>query len=125
MDFKAVCGLAVSILWGLSGTPLHAFEAADQFDHDTISRGVWQTVGRGPCSIEDGILRVRDGSVTAGDAEWNHYSLKFRARAVDGAAQVRIWAGFRHYNRDSGRNSIGAGTNVNEVYFICNIFNGV
>jgi beta-galactosidase len=101
MDFKkTVCGLAVCLLLGLSGTTLHAFEAADQFDHDTISSGAWQMVGRGHCSIDGGVLRVCDGYVTTGNAQWNHYSLKFRARAAEDAAQVQIWAGFRHYNRD-------------------------
>lgn len=100
MDFKKkVCGLAVFLL-GLSGTTLHAFQAADQFDHDTISICIWQMVGRRNYSIDSGVLRVCDGSVTAGDAKWNHNSLKFRACAAQDAAQVQIWAGFRHYNRN-------------------------
>jgi hypothetical protein len=101
MDFKrTVYGLAVCIVLGFAVSTLHAVEVADQFDQDTISSGAWQTVGRGHYSVNGGVLRVQDGYVTTGDAEWKHYSLKFRARAVKETPQVQIWAGFRHYNRD-------------------------
>jgi len=75
-----------------------AFE--DQFETDTIVAGNWATLGRGQFSIHNGIMTVRDGWVTAGDIDWNNYSLKFRARAPRNARQVQIWAGFRNFSRD-------------------------
>ncbi|MCK5563985.1 MAG: DUF1080 domain-containing protein [Planctomycetes bacterium] len=97
---RVVYGLAVCILLCLSATTLYAAEMTDKFDDDTIGSGVWQTVGRGQYSVNDGVLRVSDGYVTTGDDEWDNYSLKFRARAPQDARQVQIWAGFRNFNRD-------------------------
>lgn len=58
-----------------------------------------QTIGRGECSIADGVLRSRGSYAVFGAAEWTDYAFSFKARAPKGAEQVQIWAGFRGYNR--------------------------
>lgn len=75
-----------------------AFE--DQFETDTITKGNWETFGRGEFSVQNGIMSITDGWVTTGNVSWNNYSLKFRARAPRVAEQVQIWAGLRNFNRD-------------------------
>lgn len=58
-----------------------------------------QTVGRGECSIADGVLRSRGSYAVFGAPEWTNYTFSFKARAPKEAEQVQIWAGFRGYNR--------------------------
>ena len=58
-----------------------------------------KTVGRGECSIADGVFRSKGSYACFGNPEWKNYSMSFKARAPKGAEQVQIWAGFRAYNR--------------------------
>lgn len=58
-----------------------------------------QIVGRGDCSIADGVLKTNTAYCTFGDHNWKDYSMSFRARAPKDAEQVQIWAGFRASNR--------------------------
>lgn len=95
--------IILSVVMGVKGFagethPFPLFE--DAFSSNGIADGVWKTHSRGQFSISNGVLRVTDGWVTAGDPEWNNYSMHFRARAPESARQVQIWAGFRCYNRD-------------------------
>ena len=56
-------------------------------------------VGRGSCSVSDGVLKTNTAYCRFGSHNWKNYSLSFRARAPKGADQVQIWAGFRASNR--------------------------
>ncbi len=58
-----------------------------------------RTVGRGSCSIIDGVLRSRGAYAVFGDPEWTNYTFSFKARAPRQAEQVQLWAGFRCCNR--------------------------
>lgn len=58
-----------------------------------------KTIGRGVNKIENGVLISKDAYVCFGNVEWKNYSIKFKARAPQGAEQVQIWAGFRAFNR--------------------------
>lgn len=58
-----------------------------------------QMVGRGSCSVEDGVLKTNTAYCKFGNHEWKNYSLSFKARAPKNAEQVQIWAGFRAANR--------------------------
>lgn len=58
-----------------------------------------ETVGRGECCIEDGILSAENAYCVLGDKEWRDYTMSFRARVPENAEQVQIWAGFRACNR--------------------------
>ncbi|NDV81738.1 glycoside hydrolase family 2 TIM barrel-domain containing protein [Bacteroides sp. 51] len=58
-----------------------------------------KTVGRGTCSIVDGIFRSQGSYALFGNPEWKNYTMSFKARAPKGADQVQIWAGFRTHNR--------------------------
>lgn len=58
-----------------------------------------QMVGRGECSIADGVLKTNTAYCRFGEHNWKDYSLSFRARAPKNAEQVQIWAGFRASNR--------------------------
>lgn len=69
--------------------------------HETFSdpAAALRTVGRGECSVADGVLRSRDAWVLLGDSTWCNYAFTFRARVPESAQQVQIWAGFRTFNR--------------------------
>lgn len=56
-------------------------------------------VGRGVCTVADGVLRSRGAYVVLGDSTWRNYAFTFRARTPHTADQVQIWAGFRTFNR--------------------------
>lgn len=58
-----------------------------------------QMVGRGSCSVSDGVLKTNTAYCRFGNHNWKNYSLSFRARAPKNAEQVQIWAGFRANNR--------------------------
>ena len=56
-------------------------------------------VGRGACSIVDGVFRSKGSYALFGNPEWKNYTMSFKARAPKEAEQVQIWAGFRTHNR--------------------------
>lgn len=56
-------------------------------------------VGRGECSIGNGVFRSKGSYAKFGNPQWKNYEMTFRARAPKDAEQVQIWAGFRTYNR--------------------------
>lgn len=56
-------------------------------------------VGRGECSIADGVFRSKGSYACFGNPEWKNYTMSFKARAPQEAEQVQIWAGFRANNR--------------------------
>lgn len=58
-----------------------------------------KTVGRGTCSIRDGVFRSQGAYALFGTPEMKNYAFSFRARAPKNAEQVQIWAGFRTRNR--------------------------
>ena len=71
-----------------------------QWQNDFSNQGeILKTVGRGECSIADGVFRSKGSYACFGNPEWKNYSMSFKARAPNGAEQVQIWAGFRAYNR--------------------------
>ncbi|MBM3414535.1 MAG: glycoside hydrolase family 2 [Bacteroidetes bacterium] len=57
-------------------------------------------IGRGTCTIADGVFKSKDAYACFGNVEWKNYVLQFKARAPQYADQVQIWAGFRAYNRN-------------------------
>ena len=71
-----------------------------QWQNDFSNQGeILKTVGRGECSIADGVFRSKGSYACFGNPEWKNYSMSFKARAPKGAEQIQIWAGFRAYNR--------------------------
>lgn len=60
---------------------------------------ILKTVGRGECSIADGVFRSKGSYACFGNPEWKNYTMSFKARAPKEAEQVQIWAGFRANNR--------------------------
>ena len=68
-------------------------------NHFSDAKEKLQMVGRGECSISDGVLKTRSAYCKFGEHSWKDYSLSFRARAPKEAEQVQIWAGFRASNR--------------------------
>ncbi len=57
------------------------------------------TVGRGSCSVTDGVLRSQGAYALFGSPDMKNYSFSFKARAPQEAEQVQIWGGFRNSNR--------------------------
>lgn len=57
------------------------------------------TIGRGDCHVEGGVLHSRDNYALFGDNTMKDYAFSFKARAPKGEEQVQIWAGFRAANR--------------------------
>lgn len=81
----------------LASLPSHT---QSQWQNDFSNQGeILKTVGRGECSIADGVFRSKGSYACFGNPEWKNYSMSFKARAPKGAEQVQIWAGFRAYNR--------------------------
>lgn len=60
---------------------------------------ILKTVGRGECSIKNGVFRSKGSYACFGNPEWTNYTMSFKARAPQEAEQVQIWAGFRANNR--------------------------
>lgn len=58
-----------------------------------------ETVGRGKCVLEKGILVSRDSYAVFGESWMTDYRMSFEARAPKDAEQVQIWAGFRWKDR--------------------------
>ncbi|MBN9295814.1 MAG: hypothetical protein J0I41_02335 [Filimonas sp.] len=56
--------------------------------------------GRGTSTQQQGTLQTQDAYVSLGDSTWRNYTVSFRARSIDTANNVQIWAGFRAYNRN-------------------------
>lgn len=58
-----------------------------------------KVIGRGECTIDNGVFRSRRSFASFGNQDWKDYSFSFRARVPKQAEQVQIWAGFRASNR--------------------------
>lgn len=58
------------------------------------------SIGRGECTVQNGILRTKGASLCLGDKTWTDYEMKFRARVPKGEPFMQIWAGFRAANRE-------------------------
>jgi beta-galactosidase len=59
-----------------------------------------ERIGRGLCTIENGVLKTKDAYACFGEKSWKDYEIRFSARTPASKDQVQIWAGFRAYNRD-------------------------
>jgi hypothetical protein len=57
------------------------------------------TVGRGECTVKNGILTSQGSYACFGEAAGSDYSIEFDAMTPASEQQVQIWAGFRHFNR--------------------------
>jgi len=68
-------------------------------DDFSVAGQTLKIVGRGECTVENGVLVSKDAYACFGNPEWRNYSISFKARAPEDAEQVQIWAGFRAYNR--------------------------
>ena len=79
--------------------PISAFAQTLFSDDFSNQKEKLQMVGRGSCSVSDGVLKTNTAYCRFGSHNWKNYSLSFRARAPKGADQVQIWAGFRASNR--------------------------
>lgn len=74
--------------------------AQSEWQNNFSTQGeVLNTVGRGECSITDGVFRSKGSYACFGKPEWQNYTMSFKARAPKEAEQVQIWAGFRANNR--------------------------
>ncbi len=56
------------------------------------------SVGRGMCSVDNGVYTSKDSYSTFGNPEWRDYELSFRARSIRNDEPVQIWSGFRAAN---------------------------
>lgn len=63
------------------------------------SKETLKTVGRGSCTIQDGVLRSQGAYALFGSPDMKNYTFSFRARSLKETEQVQIWAGFRTHNR--------------------------
>lgn len=92
----------------------------NQFTHTFYTDGSpssqWQFHDRGSFESHDGVLTITDGWASAEAPESGNYILDFSARAPEDAAQVQIWAGFRHYSRDYRYVAALRGGNNNHLY---------
>ena len=86
------------------------------FQADSLKNGEWQTYDRGQFSVQDGVLTVTDGWVTAPGVQLENAEFAFSARCPQDAPQVQIWAGFRHYSRDYRYVVALRGGNNNHLY---------
>src|SRR5258708_11166579 len=76
----------------------------------------YETIGRGVCTVANGVLQTKKAYARLGQPDWKNYSIRFSARNPDTADPVQIWAGFRAYSRDD-RYIIGLrGGTQNNVY---------
>lgn len=91
--YVAACLMAGTLV------PVQAQNFAPYSNDFSNSNEKLQKVGRGECSITNGVLRTKSAYCTFGDNNWENYSLSFKARAPKGEEQVQIWAGFRASNR--------------------------
>lgn len=93
-NFYTAFWTAVCLLISLSGY------AQSEWKNNFSDQGeILKTVGRGECSIADGVFRSKGSYACFGNPEWKNYTMSFKARAPQEAEQVQIWAGFRANNR--------------------------
>lgn len=93
-NFYTVFWTAVCLLISLSGY------AQSEWKNNFSDQGeILKTVGRGECSIADGVFRSKGSYACFGNPEWKNYTMSFKARAPQEVEQVQIWAGFRANNR--------------------------
>lgn len=67
----------------------------DNFKYISYSK-----IGRGECSIENGVLTSRDAYASFGDKNWKNYRVTFEAKVPSTEEQVQIWASFREQGRN-------------------------
>ena len=60
----------------------------------------YKKIGKGECSISDGILVSRDAYASFGNAEWQNYRMSFEARVPKTEEQVQIWFSLREQGRN-------------------------
>jgi len=71
-----------------------------QWQNDFSNQGeILKTVGRGECSIADGVFRSKGSYACFGGQKRNNHCVFPGPAPRGGAEQVQIWAGFRAYNR--------------------------
>jgi len=68
----------------------------EDFSDNTTTLNI---VGRGNCSVKDGLLHAKDAYALFGSPDWKDYTVSFKARTPGNESQVQIWAGFRTHNR--------------------------
>lgn len=94
-----------SVSLGINNQGIHTLEQESEVmladDFSRLDGQVWKKIGRGEVSINNGVLRVKDCFVKAGEEEWKDYEMSFSARAPEKAEQVQIWSGFRCHDRDN------------------------
>lgn len=57
------------------------------------------TIGRGTCTLDDGVYTACGAYTLVGDSSLTDYTLRFKARSPLDCEQVQIWAGVRTSNR--------------------------
>ncbi|MCL2088663.1 MAG: hypothetical protein FWH14_04185 [Oscillospiraceae bacterium] len=93
-----------------------SFTYTHEFSSESLSGGGWTACDRGEIKSGDGVLSVTDGWAVSSDINLENTELEFAARAPEDAAQVQIWAGFRHYSRDYRYVVALRGGNNNHAY---------
>lgn len=91
-------------------------EFTHTFYTDGTPRKQWQFHDRGGFESKDNILTISGGWASAEIQQSGNYILDFSARAPEDAAQVQIWAGFRHFSRDYRYVAALRGSNNNHLY---------
>lgn len=57
------------------------------------------TIGRGTCTLDNGVYSTCGAYTLVGDTDLSDYTLRFKARSPKDCEQVQIWAGVRTANR--------------------------
>lgn len=70
------------------------------YDKEEKTGQVWNTWDRGSFVCKEDFAEIAEGWISTADANFENLSFEFEACAPEDAAQVQIWAGFRHYSRD-------------------------
>lgn len=87
-------GAATCLLASASG-----YERSEWKNNFSNQKETLNIVGRGECSVTNGVFRSKGSYACFGNPEWKNYAVSFKARAPKDAEQVQIWAGFRANNR--------------------------
>lgn len=86
------------------------------YDVDNTTGEKWRMHDRGSFESDGEVLTITDGWASTETVRIENCILEFSARAPKDAAQVQIWAGFRHYSRDYRYVAALRGGNNNHVY---------
>ncbi len=87
-----------ALLSALTARPVNGDNSALSYNFSDSTQPL-TTVGRGSCSITDGVFRSQGAYALFGTPDMRNYTFSFKARAPKEAGQVQIWAGFRNRNR--------------------------